>query len=202
MNPSFPISAVHKGDHIRQAISFGLISPDIHSILIRGPPGTGKSVAARGISCITDRPIVEIPVGITIEQVLGSIDIESAVKEGTRKVSESILSRADGGVLIADNVNLLSSDILLTILDSLERGFYHGEIGGVTSEGDLDALLIATMDPDEGDLGEHILDRFDICVDVEPMPFTEDRREVIRRVLDFEKDPQFLIYRFSRDDLE
>ena len=202
MNPSFPISAVHKGDHIRQAISFGLISPDIHSILIRGPPGTGKSVAARGISCITDRPIVEIPVGITIEQVLGSIDIESAVKEGTRRVSESILSRSDGGVLIADNVNLLSSDMLLIILDSLERGFYHGEIGGVTSMGNLDSILIATMDPDEGDLGEHILDRFDICVDVEPMSFTEDRREVIRRVLDFERDPQFLIHRFSRDDLE
>ena len=189
MTLPFPISAVHKGDRIRQAISFGLISPDVHSILIRGPPGTGKSVAARGVSCITDLRIVEIPVGTTREQLLGSVDIESAVREGRRKVSDSILSRADGSIMIADNVNLLSSDILLEILDSLERGYYHGEVGGITSEGGVDSLLVATMDPDEGDLGEHILDRFDICVDVEPMSFQEDRREVIRRVLDFERDP-------------
>ena len=200
MTLPFPISAVHKGDRIRQAISFGLISPDVHSILIRGPPGTGKSVAARGVSCITDLRIVEIPVGTTREQLLGSVDIEFAVREGRRKVSDSILSRADGGIMIADNVNLLSSDILLEILDSLERGYYHGEVGGITSEGGVDSLLVATMDPDEGDLGEHILDRFDICVDVEPMSFQEDRREVIRRVLDFERDPVSFSRRYSEDD--
>ena len=201
MNTPFPISAVHKGDRMRQAIAFGLISPDIHSILIRGPPGTGKSVIARGVSCITDRHVVEIPAGTTMEQMIGSIDIESAVMEGKRKVSESILSRSDGGIMIADNVNLLPSDVILAVLDSLERGSYHGELGGVTSEGNLDSLLIATMDPDEGDLGEHILDRFDICVDVEPMPFSDDRREVIRRVLDFERDHLAFSRHFSDEDL-
>ncbi|MBV9601472.1 MAG: VWA domain-containing protein, partial [Chloroflexi bacterium] len=50
-------------------------------------------------------------------------------------------------------------------------------------------VLIGTMNPEEGDLRPQLLDRFGLAVDVDSMPSTADRAEVVRRRIAFERHP-------------
>jgi magnesium chelatase subunit I len=50
--------------------------------------------------------------------------------------------------------------------------------------------LVGTMNPEEGELRPQLLDRFGLCVKVEGLTDPEQRREVIRRRLAFEADPE------------
>ncbi|MCI6025102.1 MAG: AAA family ATPase, partial [Methanomassiliicoccales archaeon] len=90
MSVCLPITAMEGMEEARDALSVLLCSPDVHSLLIRGPSGTGKSVAARSISRLSDMGVIEIPQNITREQLFGSIDIETAMRIGRRVVSESV----------------------------------------------------------------------------------------------------------------
>lgn len=198
MRHLFPPVAVVNGDRILKALAIGLISPDIHTILIRGPVGSGKSVIARGIEHISgDRRVVEMPPGIAVEDLFGSMDIEVAISTGKKRISDSLLERANGNILIADNINLQSKEVLHTLLNAVLEGKAVGEISGVSVNRCFDTLLIGTMDPAEETLDEVLMDKFDICVDMDPIVFPEDRREVILRSLHFEKDPGGFISSFS-----
>ena len=126
-----------------KAVAFGLISPDIHSILICGASGTGKSVAARAVRGIAPgKELVELPIDLSLEQLFGAVDIERTIKEGTLAFSKSVLSRADGNVLIADNINLQSPEVLYSLMNSVQDGTMLSEMNGLSVSAMCDTLLI------------------------------------------------------------
>jgi len=169
---AFPPSAILNGEKIVEALALGLISTGLHSVLICGPSGTGKSVAARSVAILApDKAVIEIPAGVTPDQLFGTVDLETAIRQGKREPSDSILSRADGNVLIADNINLLPSGILCGLMNAVQECNAAPDAGGSSTSFGCNTLLIGTMNPDEGDLDEHVMDRFDIQIEVTPVPF-------------------------------
>lgn len=150
---NYPLAAVVGNRDAVEAVCCGLCSRRIHAILISGPAGTGKTVIARGAASVSgDRKVVELPLNADREQVFGTIDLETAIRTGRTEISDSILRRANGNIMVADNVNLLPKDLLHSILDAVTTGTALAEMDGGSVDDTVDTLLIATMDPAEAEL--------------------------------------------------
>jgi magnesium chelatase subunit D len=138
-----------------------------------------------------ERPaeFVELPIGATEDRVLGTLDIERALVDGRRHFEPGLLARANRGLLYVDEVNLLPDHLVDTLLDAAAMGVNSVEREGISFSHPAAFVLVGTMNPEEGELRPQLLDRFALAVDVEGMPGTAERVEVVRRRVAFEADP-------------
>ncbi len=137
-----------------------------------------------------ERPaaFVELPIGATEDRVLGTLDIERALADGQRHFEPGLLARANRGLLYVDEVNLLPDHLVDTLLDAAAMGTNAVEREGVSFSHPAAFVLVGTMNPEEGELRPQLMDRFALAVDVEGMPNTSERAEVVRRRVAFEAD--------------
>lgn len=144
---------------------------------------------------VVQRPVsvVELPIGATEDRVLGSLDLEHAIQTGTRKFEPGLLARANHGILYVDEVNLLGDHLVDVILDAAALGWNYVEREGVSFAHPASFMLIGTMNPEEGDLRPQLLDRFALTVEVTGLGDPEERAEVVRRRMAFERDPAAFI---------
>ncbi len=134
--------------------------------------------------------VVELPISATEDRVVGSLDLEHALKEGEKKIEPGILAEANRGILYVDEVNLLDDHVVDVLLDSAAMGVNTVEREGISFSHQARFTLVGTMNPEEGELRPQLLDRFGLCVNIEGIRNTEDRVEVIKRRIAFEKDPE------------
>ncbi|MDO4412619.1 ATP-binding protein [Cutibacterium sp.] len=135
-------------------------------------------------------PVVELPVGATEDRVTGTLDMETALREGRRRFEPGLLAAAHRAILYVDEVNLLDDHVVDLLLDSAAMGVNTVEREGVSVTHPARFTLVGTMNPEEGELRPQLLDRFGLCVSVEGEDNPEQRIEVIRRRLSFEDDPR------------
>ncbi len=203
LRPTFPFSAVVGNVSVKKAVECSLASPDINSILICGPKGTGKSVIARSMASIaSDKRIITLPLNATDDQIFGGMDMETTMRTGMKALSDSILLRSDGNILLVEDMNLLPEYLSYQVMNVAGTHSNTVEREGISETHECDFLLVATMDPEEGGLSEHLLDRFDICVFTTNMEDEELREEVIDRRLCYESDPRSFMETFSESDAE
>ena len=137
--------------------------------------------------------IVDLPVGATEDRLVGSLDIEQAIKTGTRSFEPGLIAATHRGILYIDEVNLLSDHLVDVLLDAAAMGRNYVEREGISISHAADFILVGTMNPEEGDLRPQLLDRFGLAVEVEGTMAAEERREVVRRRIAYEADPfQFM----------
>ncbi|KMY66397.1 magnesium chelatase [Desulfocarbo indianensis] len=134
--------------------------------------------------------VVELPVGATEDRVVGSMDLERALKEGEKYFEPGILASAHRGILYVDEVNLLDDHVVDVLLDSAAMGINTVEREGVSFSHPARFTLVGTMNPEEGELRPQLLDRFGLCVQVEGVREAEDRVLVMDRRASFDEDPQ------------
>ena len=134
--------------------------------------------------------VVELPLSATEDRVAGTLDLEHAIKTGKKKFEPGVLAKANGNILYVDEVNLLDDHIVDLLLDSAAMGRNYVEREGVSFTHPSKFILVGTMNPEEGDLRPQLLDRFGMAVDVKSEKDVDSRIEVIKRRLEFEKDPE------------
>lgn len=134
--------------------------------------------------------VVELPLNATEDRVSGTLDLEYVLKTGKKKFEPGVLAAANGNILYVDEINLLDDNIIDLLLDSAAMGVNYVEREGVSFSHPARFVLVGTMNPEEGNLRPQLLDRFGLSVDVEGEAFVEVRMEVIRRRIEFEKDPE------------
>lgn len=141
--------------------------------------------------------VVDLPVGSTEDRVLGSLDLERAIKQGEKHFEPGILAEAHRGILYVDEVNLLEDHIVDVLLDAAAMGVNSVEREGVSFAHPAEFILIGTMNPEEGELRPQLLDRFGLCAQVEGIADLDQRLEVVRRRAAFEEDPTAFIAQWA-----
>ena len=142
-------------------------------------------------------PLVELPLNATEERVAGTIHLEETLRTGKRHFEPGLLAAANRGILYIDEVNLLEDHLVDLILDSAATGVHRVEREGFSLLHPAGFILIGTMNPEEGELRPQFLDRFGLCASIRSVQAAEDRKEIARRRLDFERDPARFIEKWE-----
>ena len=135
-------------------------------------------------------PFVDLPVSATEDRVVGTLDIERAIKEGERHFEPGVLAAANRGLLYIDEVNLLDDHVVDLLLDSAALGLNIVEREGISFSHPARYILVGTMNPEEGDLRPQLLDRFALSVEIHGLHEPEQRVAIMERNLGFESDPK------------
>lgn len=143
------------------------------------------------------RRVVELPVSATEDRVVGTLDLERALKEGVRAFEPGLLAQANGNILYVDEINLLEDHIVDVLLDSAAMGVNTVEREGISYSHPARFILVGTMNPEEGGLRPQLLDRFGLMVEVHGEQEAEARKEVVRRRLAFEENPAAFCARWA-----
>src|SRR5438477_4401703 len=123
--------------------------------------------------------IIDLPINASEDRLVGSIDIEAAVRAGTRRFQPGVLAEANRNLLYVDEVNLLDDHLVDVLLDAAAMGVNVVEREGMSVVHPAHFILVGTMNPEEGELRPQLLDRFGLCVDVETPTDIDERMEVI-----------------------
>jgi Mg-chelatase subunit ChlI len=133
---------------------------------------------------------VDLPVSATEDRVVGTLDIEAALKTGRKKFEPGVLAAANRGLLYVDEVNLLDDHVVDLLLDSAAMGRNVVEREGISFSHPARFILVGTMNPEEGELRPQLLDRFSLCVEIRGIPAAQARVDILERTVQFESDPE------------
>lgn len=126
-------------------------------------------------------PVIDLPLGVTEDRVVGALDIERALTRGEKAFEPGLLARANRGYLYIDEVNLLEDHIVDLLLDVAQSGENVVEREGLSIRHPARFVLVGSGNPEEGELRPQLLDRFGLSVDVTSPRDIETRVEVILR---------------------
>ncbi len=134
--------------------------------------------------------VVDLPLGATEDRVVGSLDVEKAIKHGIEALEPGILAQANQNVLYVDEVNLLPDHIADDLLDAAATGWNTVEREGISVNHPSRFIFVGTMNPEEGELRPQLLDRFPLSSTVEKIASVKARMEIVKRNMEFENDPE------------
>ncbi len=135
-------------------------------------------------------PVVDLPLGVTEDRVVGALDLERALAHGERAFEPGLLARANRGFLYIDEVNLLEDHIVDLLLDVAASGENVVEREGLSLRHPARFVLVGSGNPEEGELRPQLLDRFGLAVEVRTPTVLAERVEVVRRRDAFDRDPE------------
>ena len=145
--------------------------------------------------------VVELPVSATEDRVVGTLDIEHAIKHGEKKFEAGILAQANRNILYVDEINLLDDHVVDVLLDAAAMGINTVEREGVSYSHPARFVLVGTMNPEEGDIRPQLLDRFGLSVVVTGEHDPSQRVEVIKRRLAYEDNADDFIAGYQEEQL-
>lgn len=187
---AFPFSALIGQAPLQQALLLAAVDPGIGGVLVSGPRGTAKSTAARALAeLLPEGQFVTLPLGASEDRLIGTLDIESALRDASVRFSPGLLAKAHRGVLYVDEVNLLPDGLVDALLDAAASGVNTVERDGVSHTHDASFVLIGTMNPEEGELRPQLTDRFGLMVELENCYEAQTRQAIVKARLAFDLDP-------------
>jgi len=161
-------------EEAKLALILNAVDPRCGGVLFMGEKGSGKSTLARLYRNLIPSKTVflDVPLNVTEEALWGGLDLEETLKAGRKVEEKSLLVRAEGGVLYIDDLNLLSAEITALLFKAQEL---RKDAARFT--------VLASMNPEEGELSSHFLDRFGMCAVWEGLKDPAQRLAVMKQAV-------------------
>lgn len=186
----YPFSAIVGQDTMKKSLLLNVINPKIGGVLICGQKGTAKSTVVRSLANLSDCNVVDVPLSVTEDRLVGSIDLEQTLKQGRIQLEYGLLYQADEQILYVDEVNLLQDSIVNVLLEVHASGINCIERESLSYRHPSRFVLVGTMNREEGELRPHFLDRFGLCVNVQAESDPNVRVEIVKRRMEYEENAE------------
>lgn len=138
---------------VQEALKIGIVNDQIHSIVISGGTGVGKSFIVRQCLDTWHIPYRVIPVYIDSSQLQESIDFEASLEQGKMIMSSSLLDDDNTRCWLIDDGHVLSPEVRHAVLTETKRRHI---------------LLIMTVNHEDRALTDAEWELVDVHVSMEP----------------------------------
>ena len=153
---------------VQEALKIGLVNDQIHSIVISGGTGVGKSFMVRQCLDTWHIPYRVIPVYIDSSQLQESVDFEASLEQGKMIMSSSLLDDDNTRCWLIDDGHVLSPEVRHAVLTEAKRR---------------QILLIMTVNHEDRVLTDAEWELVDVHVSMEPASL-ESRVAVLQQTRD------------------
>ena len=211
MNRVYPFTHIHGQDELKEALILCAIDPGIGGVLAFGDRGTGKTTTVRalgqllshhGESSSAHTPVIDVPLGVTEDRLIGSLDIDAALTTGEARFRPGLLADANNGFLYIDEINLLDDHLVDVLLDVAASGVNIVERDGISHTHPARFVLVGSGNPEEGDLRPQLQDRFGLALRVDTLTDPTERMTIVRERLAFDADPEAFLENAQEDEEE